>query len=210
MDAHVFMSSFHERKPIVKEDLKRILNIHNQNTLNQTISYLVSFGVLKRFENGIYYVPSSNEKFSHLKPSLNDVIKKKYLDDYHGIRTGAYLLYKYKLTSQVSTYYEILSHKVSPLTRSKHLYNGKVIVSYPPFKVNKHNIHYLEFLEVIKYIHFSDDSIEKSQIKLINIKKQLHLSKEEIIAYSKYYNGKRYAGFREVVKEIAKDEIASK
>jgi len=202
MNTSLIMNSFHEREPIMKDEIQGVLKINNINTLNQMVSYLVSFGILKRFENGIYYIPSSSKKFLHLEPSLKDVIDKKYIQNNQGIRTGSYLLYKYKFTSQVSSFYEILSNKVSIHTRSKHLYDGKVIVSYPPFEVNEDNIHILELLELIKYMEYSDYNIEKSVNQLLGIVDKQGLKKEEIIHYSTYYKGKRYAGFRETVHNI--------
>lgn len=208
MVVDVLKHAFEERKPIVKADLQKVLKIRNNNTLNQMISHLVSFGVIRRYENGIYYIPVSSKKFAHLKPSLGDVINKKYLDGHCGIKTGAQLLYKYKLTSQVSSYYEILTNNVSPSTRSKRLYDGKVIVSHPPFMIHKNNLYALEFLELIRNLHFSDYGFERSIMRLRDIFKDLDLKREEIIDFSSYYSGKRYAGFRNLVKEILPDEVA--
>lgn len=202
MNASIIMDAFDEREPIVRDEIQDVLKIENINTLNQMVSYLVSFGILKRYENGVYYVPSSTKKFSHLKPSLKDVIDKKYLQKNQGIRTGSYLLYKYNFTSQVFSFYEILSNNVSIHTRSKHLYDGKVVVSYPPFEINIENTHVLEFLELIKYLDYSDYNIEKSKRQLLNILDSLGLKKEEIIHYSEYYKGNRYAGFRRSVHNI--------
>lgn len=210
MNASIIVDAFSEREPIVRDEIQDVLKIENINTLNQTVSYLVSFGILKRYENGIYYVPSSIKKFSHLKPSLKDVIDKKYLQKNQGIRTGAYLLYKYKFTSQVSSFYEILSNNVSIHTRSKHLYGGKMVVSHPPFEINIENSRVLEFLELIKYLDYSDYNIEKSKNQLLDILNRHGLKKEEIIHYSEYYKGKRYAGFRKTVRMVIYDEITSK
>jgi hypothetical protein len=69
-------NSFNIRELIMKDELKKVLNIKNQNSLNQTISYMVSFSILNRLKNGIYYLPNSNEKFVNLKPTIKDVIKK--------------------------------------------------------------------------------------------------------------------------------------
>src|SRR5690554_740137 len=210
MNVSIIMDAFDEREPILRDEIQDVLKIENINTLNQIVSYLVSFGILKRYENGIYYIPSSTKKFSHLKPSLKDVIDKKYLQKNQGIRTGAYLLYKYKFTSQVSSFYEILSNNVSIHTRSKHLYDGKVVVSYPPFEINIENRHVLEFLELIKYLDYSDYNMEKSKSQLLDILESLGLRKEEIVHYSEYYKGKRYAGFRETVRKVVCDEVTPK
>ncbi len=209
MGVDVLRNAFEERKPITKAEIQKVLNIDNKHTLNQMTSNLVTFGILRRYENGIYYIPSSSEKFSKLKPSLKDVVYKKYLQHNQGIRTGSYLLYKYKFTSQVSSFYEILSNKVSSHTRSKQLYDGKVIVSYPPFEIHKNNIEILEFLELVKHRGRSDYSIEKSMKKLRDVIKEAKFKKEELIRYSEYYKGRRHAGFRKTVREVVADEATS-
>lgn len=209
MNINQISSMYAERMPILKEDLKNILKIENEHSLNQALSYLVSFGIIKRYENGIYYIPSSNKKFSNLAPSIQDIVEAKYLENGQGIRTGAYLLYKYKFTSQVSTFYEVLSNNVSIHTRSKQLYNGQVFISYPPFEVNETNKHYLEFLEIVKHIKYSDFEMSKNLSMLNELINSLNLNKEKLIQYSYYYNGRRYSKFREFIKEILNHETAS-
>jgi hypothetical protein len=210
MNINLISSKYPERMPILKENLKSILNIENEHSLNQVLSYLVSFGIIKRYENGIYYIPSSNNKFSHLVPSIHDIVEAKYLENAQGIRTGAYLLYKYKFTSQVSTFYEILTNNVSRHTRSKQLYNGQVFISYPPFEVNETNKHYLEFLEIVKHIKYSDFEMSKNLTMLNELIMRLNLNKEKLIQYSDYYQGRRYSNYRKFVGEILNHETASK
>jgi len=208
MYAELISKSFHEREPILKDELAKLLPVSNKNTLNQTISYMVSFGLLKRLENGIYYIPSEIDKFSQLKPSLKDVINKKYLANFRGIRSGAYLLYKYKLTSQVSEFHEILSMNVSTHSRSKKEYGGKVSISYPKFEINEDNILYHEFLELLKNYNLSDYSNEESIRLLKKIFKLMDLKKDRLLAYSKYYKGNRLAYVRKLVKEVLNYEVA--
>ena len=47
MNAEKIKNSFKYRELILKKGLKHVLPINNQNTLNQTISYMVAFGLLK-------------------------------------------------------------------------------------------------------------------------------------------------------------------
>ena len=202
MYADVLHDLFQVREPILKDELKKVIRINNENSFNQALSNMVLFGVLKRFENGIYYIQSSNKKFEDLKPSINDIIYKKYLKNNEGIRSGAYLLYKYKFTSQVSEYYEILSNNVSSNTRSKKEYKGKVIVSSPKFEINNDNIQYLEFLEIIKHIDLSDYQFNESIEKLSDLFLELKLDKDLIIKYSNYYKGNRYLKLRKSVSVI--------
>jgi hypothetical protein len=85
-----------------------------------------------------------------------------------------------------------------------------MVVSHPPFEINKDNFHILEFLELIKYLDYSDYNIEKSKSHLLQILESLELNKEEIIHYSEYYKGKRYSQYRETVRKIIYNEITSK
>jgi len=210
MYADVLHNLFQEREPILKDELKKVIRINKENSFNQALSNMVLFGVLKRFENGIYYIQSSNKKFEDLKPSINDIIYKKYLKNNDGIRSGAYLLYKYKFTSQVSEYYEILSNNVSSNTRSKKEYKDKVIVSSPKFEINKDNIQYLEFLEIIKYIDLSDYQFNESVEKLSNLFLDLKLDKDLLVKYSNYYKGNRFINLRNIVKGVIDYEITRK
>lgn len=193
---------FQEREPILKDELKKVLQIDNDNSFNQALSNMVLFGVLKRFENGIYYIQSSNKKFEDLKPSIHDIIYKKYLKNYNGIRSGEYLLYKYKFTSQVSEYYVILSNNVSSNTRSKKEYKGKVIVSFPKFEIKNDNIQYMEFLEIIKQIDSSDYNFNESIEKLSNLLLDMKLDKDLLVKYSNYYRGNRLSYLRKHVEEV--------
>jgi len=210
MYADVLHNLFQEREPILKDELKKVIRINNENSFNQALSNMVLFGVLKRFENGIYYIQSSNKKFEDLKPSINDIIYKKYLKNNEGIRSGAYLLYKYKFTSQVSEYYEILSNNVSSSTRSKKEYKGKVIVSSPKFEINNDNIQYMEFLEIIKHIDLSDYQFNESIEKLSDLFLDLKLDKDLLVKYSNYYKGNRFISLRNIVKGVIDYEITRK
>ena len=208
MYIELIKNSFEEREPILKEELENLLPISNKNSLNQAISFMVSFGLIKRLENGIYFIPSEKEKFSQLKPSLMDVIDKKYMSKYKGIRTGAFLLYKYKLTSQVSEFYDILSMNVSTYSRSKKEYGGKVSISYPKFDINEDNILYHEFLELLKNYTLSDYSNVETISLLKIIFNLMGLEKERLVAYSKYYKGNRLLYVRNLVEEVLNIEVA--
>lgn len=209
MNLSVLNKSFKEREPILKEELYGILMIKNEKTLNQTIYNLVSFGIINQFMNGVYYIPNRNSKFSNLKPSIADVLYKKYIKGFRGIRTGAYLLYKHKFTSQVSDYYEILSNNVSINTRAKKVINEKTIVSYPKFEINESNVPYIEFLELIRNLNYSDFSIKDNIVKLREIYINSEMNKEKLLYYSKYYKGKRLKKISDLLGEVINDDITS-
>jgi hypothetical protein len=59
-------------------------------------------------------------------------------------------------------------------------------------------------------MNYSDNTIVKSKKQLQDIMSQSKLNLKDIINYSEYYKGKRYARFRESVRKVVYDEIASK
>ena len=191
-----------ELEPMSREKLKDILGIENLNTFNQVLTNLIKIGYLRRFENGIYFRPSHELTFKDLKPSLLDIIGLKYLSDDNGIRTGSFLLYKYFLTTQVSMYYEILTNQVSKHTRSKKIYENKVILSAPPFTINSSNKEILEILELIRLKILSDYPKKVFYEKIVELINQKQMDKKEIQRLSLYYQGKRHAGFRASVIEV--------
>lgn len=194
--------NFGIRKPFLKRELKDFLKIKNENTFNQTLSSMAKFKLIKKIENGMYYFPSLDERFKDLKPSLESIVKKKYLENYNGIRTGAFLAYKYKLTTQVSGYYEIITNNVGKQTRAKKEYDGKVIVWASKFEINKENYLYVEFLELVNNIKYSDYNYENTKIILIDTFKKMKLNKEILRELSYYYKGAVYYSFRKTIEEI--------
>ncbi|MDD3123850.1 MAG: hypothetical protein PHC62_10150 [Candidatus Izemoplasmatales bacterium] len=72
MYAEVLNNLFCERELILRDELKNIIQIKNENSFSQALSNMVLFGLIKRLENGIYYIQSSNKKFKNLKPSMNE------------------------------------------------------------------------------------------------------------------------------------------
>src|SRR6056297_2866589 len=137
--SEIILKNFKKREPILIEELRNLLKQEKDNTINQYISNLNKFNIIKKFCDGIYYIPEDNKRFKELEPSILEAMEKKYLRNYSGFRTGAGLMNKYGFTTQVSEYYKIISSKVSENTRSRKVLKGKVIVSAPKVNLNKEN-----------------------------------------------------------------------
>ncbi len=131
--------------------------------------------------------------------------RKIIVDTYGGFSHhggGAFLAYKYKLTTQVSGYYEIITNNVGKQTRVKKEYDGKVIVWASKFEINKENYLYVEFLELVNNIKYSDYNYENTKIILIDTFKKMKLNKEILRELSYYYKGAVYYSFRKTIEEI--------
>ncbi|HZJ89598.1 MAG TPA: hypothetical protein VFD05_02795 [Bacilli bacterium] len=196
-----------QRKPILKVELKEVLGIKNINTFDQYLSFLVKTKLIKRYENGVYYFPEENERFKDLSLTLNDVIFKLYLSDNQGIRAGAHLLYKYKLTTQVSKYYEIITNNVSKSTRAKKKYEGKVTLNGAKFTLTAGNLKYAEFIELINNIKLSDYSKHETISKISRVFIDKALKKEKLMYYASFYKGHYYNELHKNIKEIMREII---
>ena len=211
MDIEKAKLKFWKGKPILKEQLRPFMNTESDNTYNQKLSQLVKEGVLRRAENGIYYFPHEEEPFIELGPSLRDVVHLKYLRGLSGIRTGAFIAYKYKLTTQVSGYYEIITNNVSKSTRGKKEYEGYVLVKSSKFEINIDNIDELEFVELVNNRKYSDYNKKTTLEMLIEIYNKYNFDEDKIREIMRYYGGQVNKGLRDtlniVIEKSKKDKI---
>lgn len=187
----LILSKFAVREPILRDELKAILKIKNDHSFSQYVSVLLNVGLIRLFQNGIYYIPESDSRFSKLEPSLMDVIEKKYCADYKGFRTGSALLNKYKFTSQVSSNYEILTSKVSSNSRNVRIFDGKASVSSSKLPLDKNNYYYVVFAELLKNIEYSDYDEEENLVLLRKTFSDFKLNKSNMLKILEYYKGNR-------------------
>lgn len=198
MKASAIKKAFRAYEPILREELEYVLKISNEHSFNQALSYLVAFGIIRRYENGIYYLPGSEDK----EPTLADILDKKYLKDHQGIRVGDHLLYKYGFSQTPSDLYEIQTNQVAPSTRAKKEYDGQASVSYPKCPINKENQIYLEFLELVKMVERQDIDFDQCIARIVQIFYDLSLDMVRLQTYSQYYKGNRHARFHKCLEAL--------
>ena len=171
-----FINLIGERKPFFIKDIENFISSAYDGEFDIFFSELLKEGKIREIIPGVYYFPSSDKRFHHLMPSIEDVIKKLYLNDFSGLRTGYWLIYKHKLTTQVSFRYEIISNNSWDDILLKEKYRVKLTVSKPPVKLTENNFHLIEFLEVLKNIDLSEYN-KKTTFKIIQ--KHFCFDKEE-------------------------------
>ena len=205
--SEIILKNFKKREPILIEELRNLLKQEKDNTINQYISNLNKFNIIKKFCDGIYYIPEDNKRFKELEPSILEAMEKKYLRNYSGFRTGAGLMNKYGFTTQVSEYYEIISSNVSENTRNRKVLKGKVIVSAPKANLNKENYYYLIYAEILKNIKYSDLKKEENTYKLKELINEFNLNQKKIKKVLSYYKGNRLKYIHDLYEEVENHEI---
>ena len=204
------LSNFKIREPILRDELKTLMNVKNEHSFSQYVSVLLKLGLIKLFQNGIYYIPDSDERFKKLEPSLIDVIEKKYCSNYKGFRTGSALLNKYGFTSQISSRYEILSSNVSKNSRNVKVFNGRAFVTSSKIKLNKKKYNYVVFAELIKNIKYSDYNKNDNIVLLKELFKELNIDKYKFLEILKNYKGNRLLYMHILFDEVINYEITWK
>lgn len=159
---------------------KKIVNT-NLNRLNGT--------VIENFRKGIYYKPKVT---AFGKSALNptQVILKKYLkhgEDVVGYETGASLILKLGLSTQVPKYQYIATNLIGH--RGNKVDDGlKVVLRIPKMIVTKENFKYLQVLDAVE----NRDNViidSTNPIEILNeyiVKNQLDFGKLIAIAMQKY------------------------
>ena len=112
-------------------------------SVRQQIKKLTDDGRLKRFDTGIYYIPQKTIFRSGSTLSVDDVIRKKYLQD--GVNRCGYvggILFANQLglTTQVPALYEIYTNKATTEYRETKLANLRVIIRKPYCEINAENV----------------------------------------------------------------------
>ena len=126
-----------------RDQARGIVNT-NLNRLNGVI--------LEGFRKGIYYKPRATAfGKSHLNP--DQVVKKLYMNPKENVRigyeTGASLLYKLGLTTQMPKYQFIATNTFNP-KGNRVVKDLKVVLRKPHMKVTNDNYLYLQVLDILE------------------------------------------------------------
>lgn len=181
-------------RPIFLTDIK--INGVSSSSIRKQMKRLVDFGKLKRFDVGIYFIPTKSIFKSKSELSPDDVLKYKYLLNDNkrcGYMSGLMLFNQLGLTTQVPVVYEVVSNKATKDYRETTLGDSKVIVRRPKITVTDTNYKILQFLDVLKDVDVYSEVTGKSlNKKLLNYMNMIGLTVDEMKPYFSYYPDKLY------------------
>lgn len=124
----------------------------SNNAVRQTVKRLVASGFLKRYDNGIYYIPKNGSLLgkSYLDPSM--VIMRKYVEnkyERYGYVTGLSFANQLGLTTQMPAVMEVVTNRESTNGRMIMVGNQKVRVKKSPIPVSETNAELLQLLDIV-------------------------------------------------------------
>ena len=171
-------------------------------SVRQQMKKLTEEGRLKRFDAGIYYIPKKSIFRSGSTLSIDEVIRKKYLQD--GVNRCGYvggILFANQLglTTQVPALYEVYTNKATTEYRETKLANLRVILRKPYCEIDTENAETLQFLDLIKeVVDISEVDGEELTQRLLGYMKKKNIGFESMKPFLPYYPDRIYKNMYEV------------
>ena len=204
------LDNYKENEPIFLADLQ--VDGMTRTNVRQQIKKLTDTGKVKRFDNGIYFLPKKTIFKSGSQLAPEKVLECKYLrdkDERCGYVSGLMFFNQMGLTTQVPMMYEVVSNKATNDYRETSLAKSRVIVRKPKVPVTEKNYKDLQFLDVLKDVDvYSEVTGKPLQERLYRHMDDAHLSISEMEPYFAYYPDKLYKNLvetRVIYKDIEEE-----
>ena len=188
------LDNYKENEPIFLADLQ--VDGMTRTNVRQQIKKLTDTGKVKRFDNGIYFLPKKTIFKSGSQLAPEKVLECKYLrdkDERCGYVSGLMFFNQMGLTTQVPMMYEVVSNKATNDYRETSLAKSRVIVRKPKVPVTEKNYKALQFLDMLKDVDvYSEVTGKPLQDGLYRYMDDANLSISEMEPYFAYYPDKLY------------------
>lgn len=183
------LDNYKENEPIFLADLQ--VDGMTRTNVRQQIKKLTDTGKVKRFDNGIYFLPKKTIFKSGSQLAPEKVLECKYLrdkDERCGYVSGLMFFNQMGLTTQVPMMYEVVSNKATNDYRETSLAKSRVIVRKPKVPVTEKNYKALQFLDMLKDVDvYSELTGKPLQDRLYRYMDDANLSISEMEPYFAYY-----------------------
>ena len=205
------LDNYKENEPIFLVDLQ--VDGMTRTNVRQQIKKLTDTGKVKRFDNGIYFLPKKTIFKSGSQLAPEKVLECKYLrdkDERCGYVSGLIFFNQMGLTTQVPMMYEVVSNKATSDYRETSLAKSRVIVRKPKVPVTEKNYKALQFLDMLKDVDvYSEVTGKPLQDRLYRYMDDANLSISEMEPYFAYYPDKLYKNLVEtrVIYKDMEEEI---
>ena len=188
------LDNYKENEPIFLADLQ--VDGMTRTNVRQQIKKLTDTGKVKRFDNGIYFLPKKTIFKSGSQLAPEKALECKYLrdkDERCGYVSGLMFFNQMGLTTQVPMMYEVVSNKATNDYRETSLAKSRVIVRKPKVPVTEKNYKALQFLDMLKDVDvYSELTGKPLQDRLYRYMDDANLSISEMEPYFAYYPDKLY------------------
>lgn len=187
MVAELLRQKYRPCEPIVLSDVQKMQL--SSGSLRQTFKRLADKGVLKRYMNGVYYLPQNGTK-----PSEEAVLSKMYLEnkkEIYGYAAGRTYGKKLGVTKRDDTYPIVVTNKENSRGRFRMMLSTKVYLRKPYTHITKDNAEALALLDFIReWEMYSDLSEEETFEHIREYIKLKKISRGVLAENAAHYPGK--------------------
>lgn len=192
------LENYKPNEPIFTSDID--LGISG-NTLRPLLKQLCDQGKLKRFDNGVFYIPAQSRLKGGIPIAADTVARYRYIAR-RGKTEGYYSGYTFAnqvgLTLQVPVTVEIVSNEASASVRDVEIKGQKIRLRKPRTEVTEENAKVLQFLDLLCEVNqLSEESEDVVSNRLKEIIINQDIRKKDIDAYIPLYPIKVYRNFYE-------------
>lgn len=192
------LSQFKSDEPIFASDIETLFPERSRPWIDKTIKTMLDKKQLKRFSNGVYYIPRQTI-FGESLLNPQKVILKKYIkseNETYGYISGTSLLSSLGLTTQVPNMITIVTNNESSRGRKISIGNQSIYLIKSNAKITTNNYTTLQLLETIKMIDTNClDDLEKSNLEKYIDENNITLNMvSEYVDYFPDYVSKRLLG----------------
>lgn len=192
------INNYKPNEPIFTADIEIGIN---RNSLRPLLKQLCDQGLIKRFDDGVFYIPSQSRLKGGTPIAAGTVARYRYIKrrgKIEGYYTGYTFANQVGMTLQVPVVIEIVSNEASAVVRDIEIKGQRIRLRKPKTVVNDDNAKVLQFLDLLCEIdRLSDESEEIVSKKLKDIIVKQNIRKEDIDNYISLYPLKVYKNFYE-------------
>ena len=182
------LSQFSTDEPIFIEDIAAIFSDKSRPWVDKVLKKMVDSQELKRFSNGVYYIPRKTI-FGESTLDSDKIISKKYIeygDTVYGYVAGTTLLNSLGLTTQVPNIITVITNNEKSRGRKVMIGRQEMYLMKSPTEITKENRAVLQLLEAVKLLNPDDlDETENKNLEKYIMQNSITLS--DISKYCVYF-----------------------
>lgn len=177
--------NYKEAEPIFFSDIE-VCQI-TRSAVNQQLKKLCSEGKLKKYENGVYYMPKRSRLKSAVGINADMVARYKYVSRkgrIDGFYSGHTFANQIGISTQVPAKVEIVSNHMSSRVREVPIGPRIFIVRKPVVPVNEKNVYVLQLLDLLKNLDvYLDDDYDEARKKISQFVQIHNITRKDIDLY---------------------------
>lgn len=183
------VNNYEAGEPIFTIDVE--VNGMSGDNIRRQFKTLADQGKIKRFENGVYYLPEETRLKGGASPSPDRVAYNKYIyrkGNYIGYYAGYTLANQMGISLQVPYKEEIVSNNASAVVKEVEVGGRRFVLRKARVHVTNENYKVLRLLDLLKGLdEYADEDGEVVRIRLKQYVEDCHITRDEVDRYIKHF-----------------------